>query len=195
MDDVAANTFLQSSVRDKTGFDAIEALIERFPNEPMTFYLRRLIAQSYMLPPRGMTREDDRGIDLLKTLEQQSHGLRRRELQMMRLRAYGWPHGTESDQERVDAEKLIDELTSNDVSIWTNKGFFLPAFSIRLADPYVGAGWAEGWWMQKMSKDGPQPPTWDELREVAATAPPRRPEPMGPFKPRSTTKYRHHILR
>src|SRR5258705_10204932 len=104
----------------------------KFPNEPMTFYLRRLVAQSYILRSRSMTRDSDRGVNLLKDLEQQSQGLRQRELQMMRLRAYQWSLGTSSDDRRTDGEGLINELTSKDLSIWTNVGFFVPAFSVRL---------------------------------------------------------------
>ena len=193
MNDATKGSVFGAYIRDQAEFDAVQNLIARFPRQPMTFYLRRLVTQSDWMLPRGMKADASPGLALLKSLEQESTGLRRRELQMRRLYACSNSQNSAlAVANREAADSLINELERTDRSIWSNLGFVLPACRARLGEP--GYMTAVEWWMYKMGKDGPQPPTWDQLWEVAATAP-RRIEPMGPFQPRSTGKYKHHILR
>ncbi|HEX6790668.1 MAG TPA: hypothetical protein VF247_05095, partial [Candidatus Krumholzibacteria bacterium] len=189
-------TTLQALVRDVTSFEALVNMIEAHPSEPMTFYLRRTIAESLWIGS-GEIQEDKTGaLKMLESLEKESHGLRKRELQLRRLNIYADLQRVDklTDAQRHDAEALIDELEAADPSLWTTLRFSFRACDIRLSEFEGGASHAANWWRRKLEKEGPHPPSWDELRQVAADAP-SRPEPMGPWQPDKHRTIGQHIYR
>jgi hypothetical protein len=184
------------AISDTAKFHAIERTIEEYPVEPTTFYLRRAIAIRYWLGLRGREPDLPRALTLLNNLEDAFGGLRRQEIQLQMLAVYRDlnARGALDATLRSDAESLIAAMQAADPSLWTNQRFYSIACDIRLAEFGDGSYYAAHWWEIKMLTDGPHPPSWDELTQVAAAAPPRR-EFVGPTAMRPTIHHRQHIRR
>lgn len=177
------------------GVDTLRQAIQKHPQHPLAFYLKRSLAQSYRYghgdPDWSQT------LSLLSELENEAHGLRKQEIQIQLLYAY-----RDIQQRKIqtasnvnDAFLLIDRMTAADPSLWTNANFCYAACNLRLggSQDYRWV-YATNWWFLKMRRDGPTPPSWGEMKAIADMAPARR-EPMGPFQPRAKGRHPPHFLR
>jgi hypothetical protein len=180
-------------INDATDVERLQAAVSNDPNHPLAFYLKRIIARAYQWGTRGMDADLAEALRRYQELLRNASGLRRQELEMQLLETYEDMNrrGMLVQDLRAQAERLVSDMQSKDPSLGTNQRFQYLACNIRLAEfGESGAGWAASWWLRYVTDNGPRSPSWDVLREVAGAAP-KRPEPTGPFQPRTASPVKH----